>query len=243
MTGGIVWRRPRGLASSQHGTDGDEVLARPWSDYDFDRAIWLPVPPEPVMLLSASGMMLPGRVFHRRADSLTIAIVVPLAALDPAELDGLVVEYTNPCGRVRFTGILTAIDGGDCIRINVEAPELISVVQQRAYIRADLECPVVVDTADGCLRTHTVDLSGGGMRLADHGSLVRNETVRFALEAFSDAHPIVGTARTVRFDAEARPALEFVSIGVADRWRLVRLTLDLQRDRIGPAPKTALSAP
>jgi len=237
MTGGIAWRRPRGLAFSPQGADGDQVLARAWSDYDFDRAIWLPVPPEPVRLMGASGMTLPGRVIRRRADSLTIAVLAPSSVLSASELDNLEVEYSNPCGRVRFTGKMSVSDGQDCVRVHVRAPELISVVQQRAYVRADVEVPVVLETEVGCLRTRTVDLSGGGMRLADHGSLAKNVTAPFVL-TLPGVSPITGTAPTVRFDAEARPALEFVSISVADRWRLVRFTLDLQRDGLPPGQAT-----
>ena len=234
MTAGIAWHRHRGHSMLPQGADGDPGLGHGWGDYDFHRAIWLPVPPEPVTVTTASGESLPGRVLHRRASSLTIAIVVPWAALGTDELEGLIVEYTNPCGSVRFTGKVTASQRQDCVRIKVRSPELVSVVQQRAYVRAEVERPVEVETPDGSLHTRTVDLSGGGMRLAERGALVCGETVGFAVDVSPGARPIVGTARTVRFDAEARPALEFVSISVADRWRLVRFILELQRDGLAP---------
>jgi len=230
MSGGIVWRGSREPASGvPPGSCTDHVLARGWGDYDFDRAIWLPVSPEPVRLIATSGLTLPGRIFRRRANSLTIAIVVP-CSLSQSELDGLIVEYANPCGRVRFTGDMSTTAGQDCVRLNVDNPQLVSVVQQRAYVRVTVQLPVSIETDGGSLPTMTVDVSGGGMLLADHGRLIRGETVPFELE-LPGARPIAGTARTVRFDAEARPALEFVSIPMADRWRLVRFTLDLQRNR------------
>jgi hypothetical protein len=188
------------------------------------------------MLICATGARLPGRVIERRANSLTVAIVVPVGALGPRELDGMAVEYANPCGRVRFAGVMRTSAGPDCVRVQIDAPELVSVVQQRAYFRAEVERPVELETPEGRLNTYTVDLGGGGMLLAEHGALVKDEVVDFVLHAVAGA-PILGRARTVRVDAEGRPALEFVTISIPDRWRLVRFTMDLQRSgRPAPAP-------
>ncbi len=214
------------------------VVGRPWAsqasglEYDFSRAIWLPEPPEPVTLYLSDGEKLPARVIERRKNSLWVVIVIPVQHLDSSRLDGLVLEYANPCGRVRLEGKIAVEDRPDGPVLRIDDADLIEAVQERAYMRVQATCPVVICAGKKRLESSTVDLSGGGLLLAEPDLLALWDEIDFELTINHESHPIVGSARVVRIDAKGRPALNFMSISFADRWRLVRFTLDNQRHEV-----------
>lgn len=205
------------------------------------RPIWLPQLAEHVRLVLGSGETLPARIVERSADSLAAAVIVPAATIRERELAALTLEYSNPAGRVRLTGSTTIETDADSVVVRIEEPQLIEVVQGRAHVRVRAECAItLVRGHDGEeLHTTTVDLSGGGALIAAAGHYLLEDELAFELfvgrGAGSDPGglggvPVTGTAQVARIDARGRMGLYFSDITPADRWRLIRYTLECQEN-------------
>lgn len=200
------------------------------SEYDFSRAIWLPEPPEPVTLYLSPSEKLPGRVVRRLGNSLRVVPMLPVAHLDSQRCDRPVLEYANPCGRVRLTGTMTVEDTREGALLRIDDAKMIEAVQERAYPRVRADCPVVIYAGKKRWETRTVDLGGGGLLLAGPDELGLWDDVEFELTLRPGSLPVVGSARVTRIDVRRGcPAIQFTSISFSDRWRLGRFTLDNQR--------------
>jgi hypothetical protein len=170
---------------------------------------------------------LPARVVEREADMLLVAVIVP-SGIREDQLERLVLEYANPGGRVRLTGgnALESSPEGQLVRI--ERPHLLEVIQERAHVRVEAECPIVLKTARQTepIHSHTIDISGGGVLLGTPEPVERGDRVEFKLLLEPGTPPIAGTAEVVRFDGRRRAGLEFIDIEPYARWRLIRFTID-----------------
>lgn len=201
-------------------------------EYDFSRAIWLPEPPEPVTLFLSSGERLPARVAERHGNSLRIVIVVPVEHLDASQLASLVLEYANPCGRVRLTGTATVERVREGVLLRIDDATMIEAIQERAYTRVEVDCPVTINVGRERVETKAVDLSGGGLLLEGPTQFDLGAELEFELTLISGSLPVIGSARVTRIDDEGRPAIQFTSISFSDRWRIVRFTLESQRKEV-----------
>jgi PilZ domain len=210
-------------------------------EYDFSRAIWLPEPPEPVTIFLSSGEKLPARVAERLGNSLRVVIVVPVEHLYDSQLAGLVLEYANPCGRVRLTGraAVERVSEGPVLRI--DDATMIEAVEERAYARIEVDCPVAINVGRERLETRTVDLSGGGLLLDGPSQFDLGEELEFELTLTPGSLPVTGSARVARIDDRGRPAIQFTSISFSDRWRIVRFTLESQRATKSPPTSSRLA--
>ncbi len=210
-------------------------------EYDFSRAIWLPEPPEPVTLFLSSGEKLPARVAERIGNSLRIVIVVPIEHLDDSQLASLVLEYANPCGRVRLTGTAAVERVRDGTVLRIDDATMIEAIQERAYARVEVDCPVAISVGRERVETRTVDLSGGGLLLEGPNQFELGEELEFELTLMPGSLPVTGNARVTRIDGEGRPAIQFTSISFSDRWRIVRFTLESQRNDVSSGLKSVSS--
>lgn len=181
-------------------------------------------------LYLSCGEKLPARVLERHRNSLIVVIVLPTAHLDSGQFDGLVLEYANPCGRVRLTGTATVDDARKGTLLRIDDANLIEAVQERAYARVTADCPVVIYAGKKRWETRTVDLSGGGLLLAGPNELELWDDIEFELTLTPGGLPVVGSARVTRIDVKGHPAIHFTSISFSDRWRLGRFTLDTKRN-------------
>jgi hypothetical protein len=197
------------------------------------RPIWLPQLHEPVTLVLASGETLPGRVTERSTDALVIAVIVPTGRLREAQLRSLALEYSNPGGRVRLAGRTSARMSSEGALVRIDEPRLLEVVQQRAHVRVQAECKIVLRTEARKpkeIQAHTLDVSAGGVLVAESNILEQDDEFAFELTLAKGAPPIAGHAQVARIDAQGRAGLYFSSISPADRWRLIRFTLDCQEN-------------
>jgi c-di-GMP-binding flagellar brake protein YcgR len=124
---------------------------------------------------------------------------------------------------VRLRGEAT-LEQRDLIRFRPEQPA--EVLQRREFVRIDSPQPVVVD---GAVRTHAVDLSGGGMLLRGLEHLVEGQRVRFSLELGGSEPPIRGGARVVRAGDGGQRGLVFDAITPKERQRLIHFIFEKQR--------------
>jgi hypothetical protein len=179
-------------------------------------------------LTTPVGDHVPVRVIER--GERTLMLVVLLAAnegLDPEPIEPLVLEYTSAHGLVRLRGD-AVLEERDLLRFTAAAPP--EVVQRREFVRVEGAQRVVLDRAGdgGAVKTHAIDVSGGGMLLSAADGLEVDARIRFRLELDGEL-PIEGRARVVRADSGEQRAVVFEQIAESDRQRLIRFVFDRQR--------------
>jgi hypothetical protein len=201
-------------------------LRRAKKDDDAPR---LPARASVVTLVRPSGERVQARIAESSADSLLVALMfrteVPLRT---AELDRLVLEFTDRRGRIRLQGDV-ALQERDLLRFREPRP--LEVVQEREYVRAPIARPVTIaaGSSRSSVNTYSVDVSGGGILLAGPATLKVGERVDFRITTAKGGAPISGSATVVRIDNQGRRAISFDEISEGDHRRLVKFVFECQR--------------
>jgi PilZ domain len=198
---------------------------------DSSKPIALPGQGDALTLALTSGEKLPARVLERGVNTLLLAITVAAGPLSDAQLEGLVIEFTAPHGRVRLQGPVRLENPAEPDVLRMDAPRSVEVLQEREYVRINAARPVLVYAGRDMpeIQSYTVDLSGGGFLLAGPDTLQVGDEVSFQLSLTADAQPIGGSAKVVRVDRQGRRAVAFHRISDLDRRRLVRFIFECQR--------------
>ncbi len=191
----------------------------------------LPERSQSVTLVPTGAKALPARVLERGADMLLVAIMVPTEPLTYRQLDGLVLEFVAPQGRVRLTGTVSIENPAEPDVVRIDGPRSIEVLQEREYVRIKSARPALVYGGPDKIpvQSYTVDLSGGGFLLAGPDTLKIGDEVQFQLTLTPGVLLISGTGKVVRVDGQGRRAVEFDSITELDRRRLIRFIFECQR--------------
>ena len=184
-----------------------------------------------VTLVPVSGERIPARVLESGAETLLVAITVPIEPLSYSQLEGLVLEFVGERGRVRLTGTVSIEDPAEPDVVRIDGPRSIEVLQEREYVRIQSARPALVYGGPDRLpmQSYTVDLSGGGFLLAGPDTLRIGDEVEFQLTLTPGVLLISGTGRVVRVDNRGRRAVEFDSITELDRRLLIRFIFECQR--------------
>jgi hypothetical protein len=195
------------------------------------KPVALPEHSQTVTLVPRGGKGITARVLERGPDALLVAIMVPIGPLSPHELDGMVLEFVAPQGRVRLSGTTTIENPSDPDVLRIESPRSIEVLQEREYVRIMAARPALVYAGPNkiAVESYTVDLSGGGFLLAGPDTLKIGEEVQFKLTLTPGDLVISGTGEVVRVDRQGRRAVAFKSITELDRRRLIRFIFECQR--------------
>jgi hypothetical protein len=196
------------------------------------KPLMLPERSQSVTLTPPGGKGLPARVLESGPDSLLVAIMVPIEPFSYSQLDGMVLEFVAPQGRVSLSGNVTVENPAEPDVLRIDGPRSIEVLQEREYVRIkSARAALVYGGPDKIpVNSYTVDLSGGGFLLAGPDTLKRGDEVQFQLTLTPGVLLISGTGRVVRVDAQGRRAVEFESISELDRRRLIRFIFECQRD-------------
>jgi hypothetical protein len=191
----------------------------------------LPERSDTVTLVPSTGERIHARVLERGPDTLLVAIMVPTQPLSQRQLDGIVLEFVAPHGRVRLSGTAIVEDPSDPDVLRIDRPRSIEVLQEREYVRIQAARPVLVYGGPDRIpiQSYTVDVSGGGFLLAGPDSLKIGDDIQFQLTLAPGVPLIGGTGKVVRIDAGGRRAVSFDSISEIDRRRLIRFIFDCQR--------------
>jgi hypothetical protein len=192
----------------------------------------LPERAENVTLVPASGERISARVLERGAETLLVAIMVPIQPLSHSQLEGLVLEFVGPRGRVRLSGTTTIENPAEPDVLRIDEPRSIEVLQEREYVRIMSTRPAVVYGGPNQIpvQSYTVDVSGGGFLLAGPDSLKTGDEVEFQLTLTPGVLVISGKGKVVRVDSRQRRAVAFTQITELDRRRLIRFIFECQRD-------------
>ncbi|HXA55714.1 MAG TPA: PilZ domain-containing protein [Solirubrobacteraceae bacterium] len=191
-------------------------------------ALELPERSDAVTLVRPSGERVQARIAERDGDQLLVALMFrPERPLDRGRLEGLLLEFTSPRGRIRLQGAVS-LEDRELLRFSELSS--IELLQEREYVRVQATRPVMVSGSRGSsCQTFSVDLSGGGILLAGPTTLKIGEQIEFRLSTAKDGPPIVGLATVVRTDSLGRRAVCFDEIGEGDHRRLVRFIFECQR--------------
>ena len=192
----------------------------------------LPGRSENVTLVPAGGERISARVLESGADTLLVAIMVPTKPLSSSQLEGLMLEFVGPRGRVRLRGTTTIESPSEPDVLRIDQPRSIEVLQEREYVRIMSSRPAVVYGGPNQIpvQSYTVDVSGGGFLLAGPDSLKIGDEVEFQLTLTPAVLVISGRGKVVRVDSRQRRAVAFTQISELDRRRLIRFIFECQRD-------------
>jgi PilZ domain len=191
-------------------------------------------------LSSPVGSPIPVRVFER-GDFMLLVLMLDAAeelmldaADDFGQAEPLVLEYVSPRGLVRFRGD-AVLQERDLVRFDVSAPP--EITQRREFVRVPALRDVKLSgdedgVAANSIRSHAIDVSGGGMLISGANQLEPDSIVRFALHLGRGAADIGGRARVVRADEHGRRALVFEEISKEDRQRLIHFVFERQREAL-----------
>jgi hypothetical protein len=152
---------------------------------------------------------------------------------DPLELladKQVSLEFTNRRGVCRVVGDASAAPGPGALR--VKATGEIELIQRRDYVRVEAFVPVTYkpDGPDGWTATaNTLDVSGGGFRIADADGLRLGDMRRFRLELGEGEEPVEAVASAVREAGERTFGMRFVEMPERERQRLVRWVFARER--------------
>lgn len=178
-------------------------------------------------LTTPSGEELPVRTFERGEEVVLVVLVNIDDERDSDAQESAKLEYTSRRGLVKLRGE-AVFEDKSLVRFHPDGDA--EVVQRRDFVRVDTPHPVTVESAEeGARRVHTLDLSGGGMLLADDETLEVDQTIRFAISVVRTELPVEGIARVVRIREDGKRALMFEQIAEHDRQRLIRFVFECMR--------------
>ena len=176
-------------------------------------------------LTTPDGEELPVRTFER-GEEVVLVVLVNLED-SPMAVESAELEYTSRRGVIKLHGD-AVFEDRSLIRFRPHGDA--EVLQRRDFVRVHTPHPVTVDSGDDGRRSiHAVDLSGGGMLLAEDESLEVDQTIRFSITTVTTELPIEGVARVVRVREDGKRALMFEQIEEHDRQRLIRFVFECMR--------------
>lgn len=152
-------------------------------------------------------------------------------AFAPSGIPGFV-EFVAAEGVCQLPGVAVARGPGAVVFEHSGGVELL---RRRAFVRAPLELAMTltrVEQGGLALAVCTIDVSGGGLLVADSGQLELGELLEFTLELGSDP-PVRGQCRPVRRTSDGRLGLAFTELDPADRDRIVHRVFARQRELRG----------
>ena len=140
------------------------------------------------------------------------------------------IEFTNQRGVCRMVGTASATAGNTALR--VDADGTIELIQRRDYVRVEAFVPVTYKPygPDGATATgHTLDVSGGGFRLAEAEGLLLGDMSRFTIELGEGEQPLQAVGQAVRQAGDREFGMRFVEVLERERQRLVRWVFARER--------------
>jgi hypothetical protein len=177
-------------------------------------------------LTTPTGEELPVRTFERGEEVVLVVLVDIDGDHENEPVDSANLEYTSRRGLIKLHGE-AVFEDRSLIRFRPHGDA--EILQRRDFVRVHTPHPVTLDSEEeGSYRAHMVDLSGGGMLLADAETLAVDQTIRFVISVGA-AEPVEGVARVVRVGEDGKRALMFEQVSEHDRQRLIRFVFECMR--------------
>jgi PilZ domain len=177
-------------------------------------------------LTTPTGEELPVRTFERGEEVVLVVLVDIDGDHENEPVDSANLEYTSRRGLIKLHGE-AVFEDRSLIRFRPRGDA--EILQRRDFVRVHTPHPVTLDSEEeGSYRAHMVDLSGGGMLLADAETLAVDQTIRFVISVGAE-EPVEGVARVVRVGEDGKRALMFEQVSEHDRQRLIRFVFECMR--------------
>ena len=181
-----------------------------------------------IQVITPAGESLDARVKDSRSGSFLLRFEGGSA--DRLANSSVSLEFTNRRGVCRIPGTAEAAAGDSVLRVT--STGTIELIQRRDYVRVEAFVPVTYepDGPDGWTATaHTLDVSGGGFRIAEAEGLRLGDMRRFRLDLGEGEDAVVAIASAVREAGEGSFGMRFVEILERERQRLVRWVFARER--------------
>ena len=177
---------------------------------------------------------LPATVERVAAGGLTVVLAVPAPPGTGRAGQQVVVEHATPRGLRRFiTVVRGAPAGGDVLDLALTGEH--ERIQRREWARVQAVVPVSVSPLGAGVapgRTHTLDVSAGGLLLQDPWPLPVGADVRLAIALDGGSEGVAAVARVVREAAPGRKAVRLLELVHGDEERLVRYVRERERAQL-----------
>jgi hypothetical protein len=187
---------------------------------------------ESVQLIAPSGASIGALV--KGAASGSFLLRIEEGAADPRALladQTVSLEFTNLRGVCRVPGTAQAAVDPGALRVTTTGD--VELIQRRDYYRVEAFVPVTYQPygPDGSTVTaNTLDVSGGGFRVAAAEGLRLWDMLRFTLELGEGEEPVQAIAQAVReAGADDTFGMRFVEVVERERQRLVRWVFARER--------------
>jgi PilZ domain len=177
--------------------------------------------------------MIPGTVDAIADGSVTVVLTVRDDRFQRLLGHDIAVELSSGRGIYRHGGKLKADRGGT---LSIELTGEVERIQRREFVRVDAHVAVEVRGIDEPLggETATLDVSGGGIRIADPWNLPLGLDVRVEL-ALPDGEAVRALGRVVRAAAEGEKGISFEDLARPDEDRLIRFIRERERQAMRAA--------
>lgn len=194
----------------------------------------LPAPPVApgthVMLRLPHIGALPATVEVSEPGGLVVVLAVPDSRVARLAGQEAAVEATTARGIQRFTGTLQLTAGRETVRVAVAGDG--ERIQRREWARVEAVVPIdvkVLDDAAAGGRTNTLNVSGGGVLIADPWRLALGLDVRIEIEPTPGEPPIRALGRVVREAATDQKGIRIDDLSREDEDRLVKFIRERER--------------
>jgi hypothetical protein len=177
--------------------------------------------------------MIPGTIDVVGDGSVTVVLTVRDDRFKRLLGHDIFVELSSGRGIYRHNGKLRADREGT---LSIDLTGEVERIQRREFVRVDAHVSVSVRGIDEELGgdTSTLDVSGGGIRIADPWGLPLGLDVRVEL-ALPNGEPVRALGRVVRAAAEGEKGISFDDLARADEDRLIRYIRERERQAMRAA--------
>jgi hypothetical protein len=177
--------------------------------------------------------MIPGTIDVVGDGSVTVVLTVRDDRFKRLLGHDIFVELSSGRGIYRHNGKLRADREGT---LSIDLTGEVERIQRREFVRVDAHVPVSVRGIEEALGgdTSTLDVSGGGIRIADPWELPLGLDVRVEL-ALPNGEPVRALGRVVRAAAEGEKGISFDDLARPDEDRLIRYIRERERQAMRAA--------
>jgi PilZ domain len=175
------------------------------------------------------GDSLPAHIEDADATSVTVALLLKAHLTLSVFKDRVArVEYADKRGLHKLSCTILDVLPGDRLLLSHEQED---VVQRRDYFRVEAYAPLTITTREETprtLETNSVDLSAGGMLIADPVEIPAETVIDIQIK-LDPGTPLRAVGRVIRNTGDKKTAVQIVEISQSDRQQLMRYITERQR--------------
>jgi hypothetical protein len=185
-------------------------------------------PGKHVTIRLPGGDSLPAHVEEADATSVTVALLLKAHLTLSVFKDRVArVEYADKRGLHKLSCTILDALPGDRLLLSHEQED---VVQRRDYFRVEAYAPLTITTREETprtLETNSIDLSAGGMLIADPIEIPAETVIDIQVKL--ESGPVKAVGRVIRNTGDKKTAVQIVEISQSDRQQLMRYITERQR--------------